>query len=60
MFAFNVRLDGKLIDTVFYQVGKRDTIAQAVESVRRSLIDHDGYNPAIVVTWPKGQHLTND
>ena len=42
--AYNVYLRGKLIDTVF-QSG-----ASTVEEVKRSLIDHDGYDPAIRVT----------
>jgi hypothetical protein len=42
--AYNVYLYGKLIDTVF-QSG-----ASTVEEVKRSLIDHDGYDPAIRVT----------
>ena len=42
--AYNVYLYGKLIDTVF-QSG-----VSTVEEVKRSLIDHDGYDPAIRVT----------
>ena len=60
MFKFNVRLNGKLIDSVFYQVAKSETIAEAVESVKKSLINNDGYSSGIVVTWPKGQRLTSD
>lgn len=60
MFSFNVWLNNKLIDTVFYSVGKNETIKDAIESTRLSLINHDGYNPAITVTWPKGQRLTED
>jgi hypothetical protein len=41
--AWDVYLDGKLIDTVFYT---RDCDA---DYVRRSLIDHDGYSPGIKV-----------
>ena len=41
--AWNVYLNGKLIDTVFYAP---DCDA---EHVRRGLIDHDGYDPAITV-----------
>jgi hypothetical protein len=42
---FDVYLHGKCIDTVFYSASaKVDT-----DEVRRSLIDHDGYDPAIVV-----------
>ena len=45
MRAFNVYLRGKLIDTVFYGDDERVTR----DDVRRSLIGHDGYDPAIVV-----------
>lgn len=41
--AWNVYLNGKLIDTVFY-----DTNCDA-DYVRRSLIDHDGYDSGINV-----------
>lgn len=41
--AWNVYLNGKLIDTVFYD---KDCDA---DYVRRGLIEHDGYNPAITV-----------
>lgn len=58
MFAFNVYLNNKLIDTVWYQVGKRETIAEAIENTRNSLINHDCYDPGINVVWPKGQRLT--
>lgn len=58
MSAFNIWLGTKLIDTVFYScVG---TIADRCESVKRSLIEQDGYGPEIRVTWPKGQRVTSD
>lgn len=57
-FAFNVRLKGKLIDIVFYQVSKNQTIAGACADVRKSLIGHDGYSQDIAVTWPRGQRIT--
>ena len=41
--AWNVYLNGKMIDTVFY-----DSNCSA-EYVRRGLIEHDGYNLAIIV-----------
>ena len=41
--AWNVYLNGKLIDTVFY-----DADCDA-DYVRRGLINHDGYDPRIVV-----------
>jgi hypothetical protein len=43
--AFNVYLRGKLIDTVFYP----PNASVDCEEVRRSLVNHDGYHPAIVV-----------
>ena len=43
MNAWNVYLNGRLIDTVFYDK-TCDT-----EYVRESLINHDGYNPNIIV-----------
>lgn len=39
-------------------VSKSETIKDAIESTRNSLINHDGYSPEIKVTWPKGQRLT--
>ena len=42
MRAFNVYLNGKHVDTVFYT-------NHTADEVRRSLINHDGYDPAIVV-----------
>jgi len=41
--AWNVYLNGKVIDTVFY-----DDDVEADE-VKRGLVDHDGYDPAIEV-----------
>lgn len=43
MKAYNVYLDGKGIDKVFW-VGNSDA-----EEVKRSLIEHDGYDPGINV-----------
>ena len=60
MFAFNVWLEHKKIDTVFYSMNKTETIGGALMSVRESLINHDGYSPLIRVTWPKGQRVTRD
>jgi len=42
-YAYSVFLDGKEIDTVFYS-GE-----QEVEDVKRSLVDHDGYDSRIEV-----------
>lgn len=43
MKAWNVYLDGELIDIVFYN----DDFD--VEEVKQSLINHDGYDPSITV-----------
>jgi hypothetical protein len=43
--AFDVYLGRKLIDTVFYSKSAQVT----TDEVRRSLIDHDGYDPGIRV-----------
>lgn len=43
MVGWNVYLHGKLIDTVYYSAGCD------AEYVCKSLVNHDGYNPAIVV-----------
>jgi len=60
LFTYNVMLDGKEIDTVFYKQ------EQDPEEVKNSLIDHDGYDPRIVVVlegkkekalWPKKARL---
>ena len=40
--AYNVYLDGRLIDTVWFT-------GYTADEARRSLIDHDGYDPRIVV-----------
>ena len=45
MQAFNVYLNGKKIGTVFYGDASRET----PEDVKRSLVNHDGYDPSIVV-----------
>ena len=53
--SFDVFLDGKEIDTVF-------ATNYSAEEMRKSLIDHDGYDPRIVVyrRSVKGQHPTYD
>src|SRR6266850_144422 len=45
--GWDVFLRGKLIDTVFYDVDV------SADEVRRSLINHDNYNPNIVVRRSK-------
>lgn len=57
-FAFNVWLGTKQIDTVFYQVLARNTIKDTIADVKHCLINHDGYDSEIKVTWPKGQRIT--
>jgi hypothetical protein len=44
MTAWKVKLHGREIDTVFGYEG------QTAEDVKRSLVNHDGYDSAIVVT----------
>lgn len=43
--AYTVYLDGKEIDTVFYS--EKDD--PGPEEVKRSLVNHDGYDPSITV-----------
>lgn len=43
MKAFNVYLNGKLIDTVFYAG------TDSADDVKKSLIDHEGYDFRIIV-----------
>lgn len=43
MKAYFVFLNGEEVDTVFYSIGYTN------DEVRRSLIDHDGYDPNISV-----------
>ena len=47
MQAWDVFLDGNLVDTVFYNPAWND------DYVRLSLINHDGYNQDIVVKKQK-------
>lgn len=47
--AFDVTLNGKLIDTIFYSAG----VKVDAEEVRKSLINHDGYDPRIKVRKQK-------
>lgn len=44
---FNVYLGGRLIDSVYY------TTDCDAEYVRKTLIEHDGYSPGIVVIESK-------
>jgi len=58
MYAFNVWLGTKQIDTVFYSQLPYRTIEGSLQEVYKSLTGHDGYSPDIRVTWPKGQRVT--
>jgi hypothetical protein len=51
MQAFNVYLKSKKIDTVFYGAN----VKVDKEEVKRSLINHDGYDPNIKVTKAKSK-----
>lgn len=42
--AWSVSLNGREIDIVFY-----DLSYTSAEEVKRSLVNHDGYDPSIVV-----------
>lgn len=44
--AFDVYLNGKRIDTVF-------ATGYDVEEMKKSLVEHDGYNPSITVKLSK-------
>ena len=46
--GFNVYLNGKHIDKVFQSRDRKGKPADAAE-VKRSLVEHDGYDPAITV-----------
>lgn len=56
-FKFNVYLDKKWISAVFYY-DKNESIQKMIASVKNGLVNRDGYDPAIRVTWPKGQRST--
>ena len=47
--AYDVFLRGKEIDTVFYSA----SLNESAEDVKRSLVNHDGYDPSIVVVKRK-------
>jgi hypothetical protein len=46
---FDVYLNGKKIDTVFYNEFCYGGAAETAEDVKKSLIDHDGYDSRIEV-----------
>lgn len=47
--TFDVNLNRRNIDTVFYTFNKKQTIAEMVDYVKSGLINHDGYDPEINV-----------
>ena len=49
MNAYDVYLNGKLIDTVFWNKTCDGGGKITVDDVKQSLINHDGYNPNIIV-----------
>jgi hypothetical protein len=53
MTAFNVYKGRKLIDTVFYSGN-----TEAADDVKKSLINHDGYDSDIRVTKARGKPTT--
>ena len=46
---WNVWLGGKCIDTVFFSPD------MTAEEVKKSLVEHDGYHPAIRLTTEQGK-----
>ena len=42
---YNVYFKERLIDTVFYDYGGKETVSD----VKDSLVNHDGYHPNIIV-----------
>jgi len=48
--AWDVWLDGEVIDTVFWNSRCTGGAEVTADDVRRSLIDHDGYDDRIEVT----------
>ena len=50
--AFDVYLNGKLIDTVFASVGSYD-----YQEMKKSLVNHDGYDPRIKVRKTRKQSV---
>jgi hypothetical protein len=57
MEAFDVFLNGRCVDTVFFTRNAGQTNQDTVDEVRLSLVNHDGYNPGIEVRLrrPTGQ-----
>ena len=49
MQAYTVFLNGKNIDTVFYG----NNVDTNADDVKRDLIDHDGYDPRIIVKFER-------
>ena len=49
MSVYDVYLNGKKVDTVFYNAKCDGGALINADDVKRGLIDHDGYDPAIIV-----------
>ncbi len=47
--AYNVYLAGRKIETVFYNEKCDGGAAITAADVKQSLVNHDGYNPNIIV-----------
>jgi hypothetical protein len=47
--TFDVILNRKVIDTVFYTFARKQTRAELEEDIYRSLVGHDGYDSGIKV-----------
>jgi hypothetical protein len=48
IIAWDVYLHGKVIDTIFFRRDHQRVTDQS-DDIRRSLINHDGYDPGIAV-----------
>ncbi len=53
MIAWNVILNRRRIDRVFQKRVPNTTIKEQADDIRRGLINHDGYDPGIVVRKAK-------
>lgn len=51
IFAYDIYLDNQYLDTVFY------SIREPSKEVYNSLVNHDGYDPAISVRLSGNQNI---
>ena len=49
MLAWDVYLNGRLIDTVFWNEKTYNGAIITADEIKRSLVEHDDYDPSIVV-----------